>query len=304
MIKPIMPFEPISSLKIIQNEQWIAQIKWDGVRVLTYFIDGYVKLYNRKLNERTYNYPELTEINKFCSADSVILDGEIIALDDEGNPSFHEVMRRDGIRRYERVKLLREQVPIIYMVFDVIYLNGKWINDLRLKERLSILSEIVTPSNFVQLVESHNNGQVLFETIKKHQLEGIVVKNLDSAYTIGGKDNRWQKIKNYQDLIAVIGGVTMRDGVVNSLLLGLYDDSNILYYIGNAGTGKLTTNDWRYLTDKIRPLLRNNSPFINKFDKIDNILWVKPVISVKVKFIGWTKGNTLRQPSIQGIIEL
>lgn len=304
MIKPIMPFEPISSLKIIQNEQWIAQIKWDGVRVLTYFIDGDVKLYNRKLNERTYNYPELTEINKFCSADSVILDGEIIALDDEGKPSFHEVMRRDGIRRYERVKLLREQVPIIYMVFDVIYLNGKWINDLRLKQRLSILSEIVTPSNFVQLVESHNNGQVLFETMKKHQLEGIVVKNLDSAYTIGGKDNRWQKIKNYQDLIAVIGGVTMRDGVVNSLLLGLYDDSNILYYIGNAGTGKLTTNDWRYLTDKIRPLLRNNSPFINKFDKIDNILWVKPVISVKVKFIGWTKGNTLRQPSIQGIIEL
>lgn len=303
MIKPIIPFEPISSSEIPQNDQWIAQIKWDGVRVLTYYFNQEVKLYNRKLNERTDNYPELTEITSFCSADSVILDGEIIALDNEGRPSFHEVMRRDGIRRHERVKQLREQVPIIYMIFDVIYLNGKWLNDLRLKERLSILSQIATSTNLVQLVESQNNGKALFEAMKKHQMEGIVVKNLNSTYTIGGKDNRWQKIKNYQDLIAVVGGATMREGIVNSLMLGLYNDSHKLYYIGNVGTGKLTVNDWRALTERIKLLIQDSSPFINKFDKIDNILWIKPVISVKVKFISWTEGNTLRQPSIQGIIE-
>jgi len=304
MIKPIIPFEPISSTEIFQKEEWIAQIKWDGVRVLTYFEDQEVKLYNRKLNERTYNYPELTEIKAFCNAASVVLDGEIIALDNDGKPSFHEVMRRDGIRKYERIKQLRAQIPIIYMIFDLIYFNGNWITDLRLKDRISILTDIITPNNYVQLVESHTNGQILFETMKKHQMEGIVLKDLNSSYVISGKDNRWQKVKNYQDLIAVVGGVTLRDGVVNSLSLGIYNDNHELYYIGNAGTGRLTSMDWRVLTEKIKPLLQNNSPFINKFDKINSILWVKPKISVKVKFISWTEGNTLRQPSIQGIIEL
>lgn len=304
MIEPIVPFEPISSSEIIQNKDWIAQIKWDGVRVLTYFIEREVKLFNRKLNERTYNYPELTDIKSFCTADSVILDGEIIALGIDGRPSFHEVMRRDGIRKYDRVKQLQKQVPVTYMIFDVIYFNGKWINDLNLIERLNILSDIIIPNNFVQIVECYDNGQNLFDTMKKHQMEGIVIKNLNSAYVIGGKDDRWQKVKNYQDLIAVIGGVTMRDGVVNSLLLGLYNESQGLYYIGNAGTGRLTSMEWRELTEKVKPLLQNNSPFINKFDKINNILWIKPEISVKVKFISWTEGNTLRQPSIQGIIGL
>ncbi|MDB5052920.1 MAG: ligase [Bacilli bacterium] len=95
-LEPVIPFEPIRSNSIPEGSVWIHQIKWDGVRVLTYY-DGFkCRLFNRKLNERTNQYPELLDVKSYCHSDSVILDGEIIALGSDGKPSFHEVMRRDG----------------------------------------------------------------------------------------------------------------------------------------------------------------------------------------------------------------
>src|SRR4051812_46226333 len=110
-MKPIIPMEPLSGELIPQGHEWISQVKWDGVRVLTYHDGHEVRLYNRKLHERTFHYPELTHIRSYCDADSVILDGEIIALGSDGNPSFHEVMRRDGIRRMEKVAQAKKVVP-------------------------------------------------------------------------------------------------------------------------------------------------------------------------------------------------
>src|SRR3954462_10905636 len=115
--------EPVSSDTIPKGDDWIAQVKWDGVRVLTYADNQTVRLYNRKRNERTLHYPEITNIDHYCSSRSVILDGEVIALGENGKPAFHEVMKRDGLRNLERLKMVGDSVPIIYMIFDVIYLN-------------------------------------------------------------------------------------------------------------------------------------------------------------------------------------
>jgi bifunctional non-homologous end joining protein LigD len=302
-LQPIHPFEPVSAEEIPTGSTWISQIKWDGVRVLTYYDGNEVKLFNRHLNERTNIFPELTTIKSYSTAKSVILDGEVIALDKEGKPSFHEVMRRDGIRRIDRVNEVSLEVPIYYMVFDVIFYNGKWVNDQPLKDRLSLLSQIINPNNLIQLVPSQADGQSMFEVIRQHDLEGIICKNLNSRYTINGKNDDWKKIKNYKDVIAVVGGVTYRSGIVNSMLLGLYDHQQQFWYIGHVGTGKLTHTEWKQLTNTIEPLKTEKKPFVNQPERQNNIQWLQPVITVKVNYIEWPKGHSLRQPSIQAFVD-
>jgi bifunctional non-homologous end joining protein LigD len=304
-LQPIIPFEPIATESIPEGKQWISQVKWDGVRVLTYYDGKSVRLFNRKKNERTLHYPELSEIKSFCTADSVILDGEIIALGSDGKPSFHEVMRRDAIRRMDRVEQARNRVPITYMIFDVVFVDGIWTDQFPLEKRMKILSDIIRPNDRVQLVPSYDDSQSLFNAIKGHNMEGIIVKDLNSKYYINGKKDRWQKKKHYKDLFAVIGGVTLRGGVVNSILLGLYDEKGELWCIGHAGTGKLTQSDWRSLTETIQKgMIIQERPFINVPERHKDATWIKPQLTVKIKFMEWTSSKTLRQPSIQSLINM
>lgn len=303
-MKPIIPMEPIHCETIPQGPDWVAQVKWDGVRVLAYCDGQKTCLYNRRLHERTFHYPEIADLREYGRVRSAILDGEVIALGADGKPSFHEVMRRDGIRRLEKVRQVRQAVPVTYMIFDVLYVDGVWITDRPFEERFHVLSEIVAPNDRVQLVSSQPNGQALFEVIRQHGLEGIVMKHVHGKYVIGKKEKAWQKKKNYRDTIAVVGGVTLRDNVVNALLLGHYRANGALHYIGHAGTGKLTRQDWLALTERITPLVQEKMPFLHKPARANEAIWLQPQIAVKVNFAEWTEGGTLRQPSIQAIVDL
>lgn len=298
-LKPIIPFEPVITDQIPSDPNWIAQIKWDGVRVLTYFDGHVVRLFNRKLNERTAHYPELVDISRYTRAKSIILDGEIIAIKN-GIPSFYEVMKRDGIRRLDRVEQIRKQVPIAYMVFDILFANGNWLISLPLWERQAYLQEWLIPQPDVQIVGNIEDKEALFAVMEERNMEGIVLKDLSSSYKIGGKDGRWMKKKCFRDLICVIGGVTFRGNQVNSLLLGLFDESGKLVYIGHAGTGKFGQKDWQDLTELIPQIQQSEMPFREKPSRIMKAVWVKPILTVKVRYIQWEEGHSLRQPSIQG----
>lgn len=304
LLKPVVPFEPVTTDIIPQGENWLAQVKWDGVRVLTYYDGELVGLYNRKLNERTGNYPELLDIKAYCEATSVILDGEIIALGPAGKPSFNQVMKRDGIRRLENVARAVKAVPITYMIFDILYLNGQWLNSQPLSSRQESLQQVIRPNDYVQVVTSHEEGEALFQAMEEYGMEGIVVKRKDSPYLIGGKKNFWCKIKNYQDVIAVVGGFTLNSGIVNAVLLGLYDQSGKLWYIGHTGTGRLSQQDWRDLTKRLQPLISQEKPFNNKVEREREAFWVKPQLTVKVQFVEWTSTRSLRQPSIQAFVDV
>jgi bifunctional non-homologous end joining protein LigD len=300
----IFPFEPVISEEIPQDDHWRYEIKWDGTRILTYHNQEGTKLFNRKQNERTHNYPELLQVGSYCEADSVILDGEVIALAENGKPSFHEVMRRDLIQRLERVGEVQRIVHITYMLFDIVYYNGEWVNNLALSERIELLHKIISPSENVQLVASHDDGDSLFQVIQQQGMEGIVCKDLRSSYSLGGKDDRWKKVKNYGDIIAVIGGFTLNGGFVNAVLLGQYDNEGKLWYIGHTGTGKLTKAEWRDLTDVLRPLMVKNHPFAKKPERHKDAFWVKPILTAKVQYSEWRwqEGRALRQPSIQSFV--
>jgi bifunctional non-homologous end joining protein LigD len=292
----------VSTDTIPTGPSWVGQVKWDGVRVLTYHTGQETKLYNRHCNERTAHYPELVDFWQ-GNSNSFILDGEIIALKD-GKPSFYTVMKRDGITNLSQVEKVKNTIPITYMIFDVLYWNGEWITQHPLLKRQEILQEIIKPNEQILLVDNVQDANILFEVIKKQELEGIVLKDLSSTYLINGKDSRWLKKKFYQDLIAVVGGVTLRGSIVNSLLLGLYDQYGNLHYIGHAGTGKLTQNDWRNLTENIAHLIIPEMPFAKPPTRLKGAIWLKPKLTVKVQFTQWLEGHTLRQPSIQAFVNV
>jgi bifunctional non-homologous end joining protein LigD len=131
-----------------------------------------------------------------------------------------------------------------------------------------------------------------------------VMKKRTSPYFIGEKRDVWQKIKNYRDLIAAIGGFTLRDGIVNAVLLGLYDDQGRFWYIGHTGTGKLTHQQWKELTARLAPTVVKERPFVNKPERHADAFWVQPTLTAKIKYAEWTEGRSLRQPSIQAFVDV
>ncbi|WP_340007019.1 DNA ligase [Paenibacillus sp. FSL K6-0276] len=302
-LQPIIPFEPILAEQLPAGNQWIAQIKWDGVRMLSYYDGNSSELINRRRNYRTRQYPELTDVAAYCKADSVILDGEIIALKN-GKPSFHEVMRRDSLKNSSTIAVVRHQVPVIYMIFDILLYNGQSTMDQPLSSRQQLLSDILLPHPHVQAVPSYTDPAELFVAAQNQNLEGIVCKDIYSTYAPGGKDKRWQKRKIISDITAVAGGVTFRDGIVNALLLGLYDDNENLHYIGHAGPGKLTVQDKRDLTALVHSLNIDRMPFAAFPQRGKGAFWIKPELVFKVHFLEWNTSGTLRQPVTQARVDL
>jgi bifunctional non-homologous end joining protein LigD len=301
-MKPVIPFEPVSTEHIPSGSQWISQIKWDGVRMLAYWDGRELRLVNRSLNERTMQYPELAVIKEACRARSCILDGEIIAFDNS-RPSFHEIMRRDSIRKEQNVGRMTEQVPVVYMIFDMLYIDGQWVTERSLQERQRLLEAAIEPAEQLRTVDNYENGEQLFDVMRQHGMEGIISKDLTSAYAVNGKDARWQKKKYIRDLIAIVGGVTYRDGTVNALMLGLLDEQGDLHYIGHAGTGRLSVQDWKAITAAAESIRIPHKPFKDTPERSKGAAWVKPILKVKVNYLEWTIHRTLRQPSIQAFVE-
>lgn len=299
-LKPIIPFEPVRIDQIPVGPSWIAQVKWDGVRMLSYYDGTKIRLVNRRLHDRTARYPELQHLNEHCHATSFILDGELVAFQD-GKPSFYEIMKRDSLRSSRSIQHAATQIPIVYMVFDILFANDQWVTELPLIERQQLLSDLIRPQPYLHLVENFPDGQALFRAISNQGMEGVILKRVDSKYLIQGKDNRWQKHKISRDIYALIGGVTYRDKMVNSLLLGLMNTDGTLEYIGHAGTGKWGAADWRSLTAEVQKSVVEACPFRATPPLLRDTQWLHPQYVVKVSFLEWTPGGTMRHPVIEGL---
>jgi DNA ligase-1 len=186
------------------NDDWLSELKLDGIRLLYSTIKGF-NFYTRHENEVTERFPELIS-NKI--PEGIILDGEIILTDSEGKPDFEELMCRFLTKNLNRIKRLSQCSPITYCVFDVVYYKGKRITHLPLVERKEILNKIL-PNDLPQIIKTlsiSGMGEDLFQSVRQQDLEGVVLKKKDSQYEIGKRSNNWLKVINYKYITVSIAG--------------------------------------------------------------------------------------------------
>src|ERR1017187_7956852 len=261
----IHPMLAASAAKAFNDPGWLFEIKWDGYRAVAFLDDGRVRLVSRNQNDLTAQFSELKSLPQFVKVQRAILDGEIVALDDEGRPSFSLMQQRTGFQPGKRRLPRREGVPVIYYAFDLLYLDGLDLRRVALEQRKHLLQERIEPgaSDAIRFSDHYaEKGLDLFAAAKQRGLEGIVAKKRSSAYE-EKRSRDWLKIKITQRQECVIGGYTDPEGsreYFGALVLGLYDQQGGLIHVGQVGTGF----DQKFLKEmfaRLQPLKTKQNPF-------------------------------------------
>jgi len=284
------------------DPEWLFEIKWDGYRAVAFIAQRKVRLVSRNQNDLTAQYSELQSIPSFIKAETAVLDGEIATLDEQGRSSFSLMQQRTGIRSGGRRTGSRQDIPVLYYVFDLLYLDGYDLRRVTLEERKELLAKITIPEGPVRYSDHFPQGKALFDVAKKKGLEGILAKRRSSVYE-ERRTREWLKIKITQTLDCVIGGYTDPEGsrsYFGSIVLGLYDKKGELIHVGQAGTGfdqAMLKQVWQAL----KKLEAKRSPFPNGVEALRTVHWVKPELVAEIKFSEWTHesaegGMKLRAP--------
>ncbi len=298
-------------------EGWLFEPKLDGVRCMAIKDGDQVKLYSRRGLDSTKQYPSIAEQVALQMEPQLILDGEIVAPDENGIPSFQRLQQRLGLQRDSDIRRAESEVPVIFYVFDLVYENGYDVRAAPLSERKALLEQDFVPTARVMLVQPFDeDGLEAFEAVKRVGLEGLIAKQTDSLYESGKRSGKWRKIKTTQQQEFVVGGYTQGEGgrsdTFGSLLLGYYDgDSEGLKYVGNVGTG-FDDRMLRNLRERLDLLRTDESPFATRLargrmafgrPREGPITWVRPELVAQVKFAQWTDDGHLRAPSFLGLRE-
>ena len=285
------------------------EYKWDGVRALTFWDGKRLTLHSRNQLDITRRYPELMDLGAALGKRGVILDGEIVALDDDGRPSFPRLQRRMHAEGTDNVRRLSQEVPAWYVLFDVLWASGRSCMELPYSERRKILEELTVSGPSWQITPAHvGQGEAMLHAAQRNKLEGIVAKRLDSTYEPGRRSPSWLKIKVIFGQEFVIGGWVPEKGAhhdrVGALLVGYYDcpgkgSSPRLQYAGSVGTG-YTASIHAMLTRQLKRHPSDHSPFAGAVPKKDAI-FVTPELVADVEFRRWPAGGLIQQASFKGL---
>jgi bifunctional non-homologous end joining protein LigD len=284
------------------DPEWLFEIKWDGYRAVAFIAKGKVRLVSRNQNDLTAQYPELQSVPSFIQAEIAILDGEVAALDEHGRSSFSLMQQRTGIRSGGRRTGSRQDISVLYYVFDLLYLDGYDLRRVALEERKDLLAKITKLDGPVRYSDHFPQGKALFDVARQKGLEGILAKRRSSVYE-ERRTREWLKIKITQTLDCVIGGYTDPEGsrsYFGSIVLGLYNKKGDLVHVGQAGTGfdqAMLKQVWQ----KLEKLETKRSPFPKGVEALRTVHWVKPELVAEIKFSEWTHesaegGMKLRAP--------
>jgi bifunctional non-homologous end joining protein LigD len=286
-----------------KGDNWAFEVKWDGVRLMTYAAGGQAKLESRNLLDVTHQYPEAAELAASLDAHEAVFDGEIVAFDDEGRPSFERLQQRMGLTNAAVVGRRRQDVPAVYLVFDLLYLDGHETMALQYQQRRKLLADLVEPGPCWRLSDFHaGDGEAMLAASKQRGLEGLVAKRLDSTYEPGRRTRTWLKIKNQTRQEFVVGGYTPGEGnrssTLGALLIGYYENGG-LRYAGKVGTG-FSEKTMAELLPLLRRIERAQTPFIDGAPPRGS-RFVEPQLVAEVEFTEWTSGGMIRHPSFKGL---
>ncbi len=298
--------QPVAHPQIFDDEDFLYQVKWDGIRMLAYIDQGQVTLINKNIKDKTIQFPELTILADLFHKKGGILDGELVVLKD-GKPHFPSILSRNFNRTPTQIRMLSQSQPVIYMIFDIIML-GEW--DLRrepLVSRMTVLEDSMRWQEPFYQVESFDDGTRLFNAIKENELEGIVAKRRSSPYTSGKKHKDWFKIKYRKRGTFIIGGFTYNQQKINALLLGSFEQYHEppgLYYVGRVGSG-LKTAEWELLSTELPKFKTEESPFINlKANQLKGVVFIEPFLTAVIEYAEMTDNLAVRAPVIIGFSSL
>jgi bifunctional non-homologous end joining protein LigD len=305
VIRPMLA-TPIA--KPFDDPEWLFEIKWDGYRAVAFIDDNIVRLVSRNQNDLTSQYSELRPLPRSVEAQRAVLDGEIVALDEKGRPSFSLMQQRTGFRPGGHRISGRAGVTVLYYVFDLIYIDGYDLHRVNLEQRKQALAQITTSGGLLRYSDHYpEKGKALFEVARQRGLEGIVAKHRNSCYE-ERRSREWLKIKVTQTLECVIGGYTEPEGSrehFGSLVLGLYDKQGRLIHAGQAGTG-FDQKGIREMWARLKKLEINQNPFYGKVEALRKVHFVKPELVAEIKYSEWTHetqegGPKLRAPVFLGL---
>ncbi len=303
MPRKLAPMLPTLVKSPPAGDHWGFEVKWDGVRAITYVAGGRARVESRNLLDITGQYPEVAQLAEALGAHEVVLDGEIVAFDDGGRPSFERLQQRMGLGSASVVRRRQKEYPAVYLLFDLLFLDGHSTMGLPYRERRALLTRLIPEGPTWQVPDYHiGDGDALLVASRNSGLEGLVAKRLDSAYEPGRRTQTWLKVKNSQRQEFVIGGYTRGEGsrsaTLGALLIGYYDDGN-LHYAGKVGTG-LTEAFMGRLMPRLRELERPTKPFIDGKPPPGSA-FVQPQLVAEVEFTEWTSGGMVRHPSFKGL---
>lgn len=293
---PVRPMELVTRSEAYDDSETVFQVKWDGVRCLAYAYDDGVRLFNRRLNPRSAQYPELLAALGALPAGTV-LDGEIIAPGPDGKPLLPRVLRRDLARAAN--PMLTAAVPVRYMIFDVLWLRGEPMHELELTKRLDALASLSFPEPVLRVDSVKGWGKALFAAVSDEGLEGIVAKKARSRYLIGQRSPLWEKIKCMRERDGLIGGYIPKPDGMRCVLVGVEEEGG-LTYVGKAGTGP-THKQWAALQAKLMTL-HGLCPFLNPPAE-PQAIWVLPKLPVRVRFMEYTQEGVMRAPVLTRLPE-
>ncbi len=279
---------------------WTHEVKWDGIRVLAESRDGLDRFLSRNGNDVTPAWPDL--VTSPLPGRDLLVDGEVIALNEEGLPDFRVLQERMHVRSASAVARLVKTVPATFMVFDLLRLDGNDLTAEPLERRRELLVDLMEGAPW-QVPTAYDDGPMLFEATRQQGLEGIVSKRLSSRYAFGERTPHWLKFAHRHRGSYVVGGWRPQEGGTHlaALLVGEPTAEGLLYR-GRVGSG-IGPKVSRLLTAALEGHGRSDSPFDDEVPAVDarGARWVDPVLVVDVDTHRTAKAQRLRQPSYQGL---
>jgi bifunctional non-homologous end joining protein LigD len=286
--------------------EWAVEMKWDGVRALAFISGGRLRLVSRTGKDISATYPDLAGLGGAVTASQALLDGEIVAFSD-GRPDFEALQPRMHVSSADAAFRLSSTIPVSYLAFDALHVDGVGLTSLSYVERRKTLDTII-PNGPRWLAPPNFPGPDL-DAVRAasvaNGLEGVVVKRLDSVYEPGARPGSWLKVKNQlMQEVVVAGwkpGQGNRTGLVGSLLVGVYS-AGLLVYAGHVGTG-FSDPVLRMLTRRLDALRRPDSPFDGPVpaEYSRPAVWVEPRLVIDVTFDRWTRAGRMRAPAYRGL---
>lgn len=290
----------VGRLDELGGEGWVHEFKWDGIRAIVLVRDGLTRMWSRNGNEVTAAYPELDLAD--VVPDDTMLDGEVVALDGAGVPSFSLLQQRMHVRDRGRAAQAAARVPATLMLFDVLRVAGEEVVDLPLEQRRARLEALDVDHPAVGLPPQGDDAATSMAVARQRGLEGIVSKRRTSTYRPGERSPDWRKVRIVHDQdCAVVGwrrGRQGRSGRLGALLVATYDDG-AWHFAGSVGSGlrDVDVDTWQQHLDG----LRRDAPVVVDPPSGDDLVWTEPAAVVRIRHREWTPDGRMRQPSYLGV---